>query len=401
MHLRAKPLGPQPVQRPCTHSGTPSQNQHPSGQGAQGPLLTTNTRWAGRSGTPLLSEPTSSGQHLGTPSQRTNTQWAGLLGDPFSESTPSGQAHSGTPSLRTKTWWAGPLRDPLLRTNTWWATPGDPLLRPNTRWAVQLRDPFSESTPRWVGPLGCQQGWCQPQPPTCRHLGGTHGQARGHSHFAFPAEPSSPETPCSSHCPPLHGPGLHYPRAAWASLWPLVPPPDQTSKQAPRGRSFQPEGPLPARRPPSSPVCPGSWTHGRVPHHVPPACRQGQEVAMSPGSMPAGPQEAQQACPELTQPFCPPPSFTRPPRRLSAIPGALRTWLRAQHTQRPAGGHNKPCPQGQPWTCSTLRGRQGGYRHQAASSKFQEKKAAGPVLSGPCLAPGAVSPTETPSRPGG
>lgn len=112
---------------------------------------------------------------------------------------------------------------------------------------------------------------------------------------------------------------------------------------------------------------------------------------MSPGRMPAGPQEAQQACPKLTQPFCPPPSFTRPPRRLSAVPGALWTWLRAQHTQRPAGGHDKPCPQGQPWTCSTLRGRQGGYRHRAASRKFQEKKAAGPVLSGPCLAPGAES----------
>jgi hypothetical protein len=75
---------------------------------------------------------------------------------------------------------------------------------------------------------------------------------------------------------------------------------------------------------------------------------------MNPGRTPAGPCEAQQACSELTQPFHPPVFFTRPPRRkVSAILGALQTWLGAQHTHSPAGGQDKPCPQGQTWTCST------------------------------------------------
>ena len=80
---------------------------------------------------------------------------------------------------------------------------------------------------------------------------------------------------------------------------------------------------------------------------------------MNPGRTPAGPRKAQAACSELTQPFCLPLLLTRPPRRgygshVDHLPGAGSpwTWLEAQHTHCPAGGRDKPCPQGQTGTCS-------------------------------------------------
>ena len=92
--------------------GDPFSEPTPSGQGTQGPLLTTNTRWAGRSGTPfsqnqhpvgntwgpLLRGPTPSGQACsGTPSQNQHPVGGPTRGPLLSEPKPGGQVHSGTP----------------------------------------------------------------------------------------------------------------------------------------------------------------------------------------------------------------------------------------------------------------------------------------------------------------
>lgn len=111
VHLRAKPLGPQPVQRPCTHWGPLLRTNTPVGRALRDPFSQPTPRWAGRSGTPSL-RTNIQWATPGDPSQRTNTQWAGLLGTPsqnqhpvgrptqgplLSEPKPGGQAHSGTP----------------------------------------------------------------------------------------------------------------------------------------------------------------------------------------------------------------------------------------------------------------------------------------------------------------
>lgn len=320
VHLRAsKPLGPQPVQRPCTHSG-PSLEPTPQWAGRQGPFSQPTPVGQGAQGPPF-SEPTSSGQHLGTPSQRTNTQWAGLPGTPSQNQHPVGRP-TRDPLLSEPKLVGRPTQGPLLRTNTWWQHPGLPF-RPNTRWAVQLRDPSQNQRRGGWAHSGCQQGWCQPQPPTCRHLGGTHGQAARPQSLCFScrtllsrdAPAAATVLPCMGLASTTHG--LHGPL-----LWPLVPPPDQTPKQAPRGRSFQPEGPLPARRPPSSPVSRklDSWSESPT---TGPAC-----VPSGPGGGNEPREHAQahkrHSSLSRTHPALLSASiFTRPPRRLSAIPGAL------------------------------------------------------------------------------